>query len=79
MARTLDRNGILAIVLEELNSEASPQFVLIDTALKDPLEPGRLRESITVLAGIGNAITHIVAKAVDDAVSLRMANAEIQR
>jgi hypothetical protein len=78
LASSIDRNDILAVVLEELDTPASPLYDLIDPALKDPHEPGRPRESVTVLAGIGTAVMQIVAQAVDDAVSLRMANAEKQ-
>jgi hypothetical protein len=72
-ASTLGREDILAVVLDELSTQASPLFDLIDDALQNPHEPGRPKESMTVLAGIGTAILHLVAKAVDDAVGHRMA------
>jgi len=72
-ASTLDRNDILSIVLEELDAEDSQIFDMIDSALKDPHEPGRPRESVTVLAGIGKAIMQLVARVVDDQVSMRQA------
>jgi hypothetical protein len=50
----------------------------MDSALQCPHEPGRPRESTTVLAGIGKATMHLVAKAVDDQIGLRVANAEKQ-
>jgi hypothetical protein len=73
IAATVDRQHILECVLSALDCEDSPLYDLIDSALQEPHEPGRPKESITVLAGIGRAILHLVAKAVDDQVNLRMA------
>jgi hypothetical protein len=70
VASTLNRTDILQAVLSDLDADDSPLYDLIDSAIQEPHEPGRPRESITVLAGIGNAILHLVAKAVDDQVHL---------
>ena len=72
-AAQLDRQHILDAVLSSLDTDDSPLYALIDSCLKDPPEPGRARESITILAQIGQAILNMVAKAVDDQVNLRMA------
>jgi hypothetical protein len=72
-AATLDRQHVLECVLSDLDSDNSPIFELIDSAIQEPHEPGRPRENITVLARIGKAILELVAKAVDDQVNLRMA------
>jgi hypothetical protein len=71
-ASKLDRQYILDAVLSSLDTDDSPLYDLIDTAMKDPHEPGRARESITVLAALGQAILDRVASAVDDQVNLRM-------
>jgi hypothetical protein len=73
IAATLDRQHILECVLSDLDAEDSPLFDLIDSAIQEPHEPGRPRESITVLAGIGKALMELVANAVDDQVNLRLA------
>ena len=73
IASTLHRDDVLAIVLEELAAEDSCLYDLIDSAITAPHEPGRPKESISVLAAVGQAIMHIAAKAVDDQVGLRMA------
>ena len=72
-ASKVDRERILECVLSSLDSDDSPLYELIDSAKKTPHEPGRARESITILAQIGQAILNRVAAAVDDQVGLRMA------
>jgi hypothetical protein len=72
-ASKVDRQRILECVLSSLDTDKSPLYALIDTALKDPHEPGRARESLTVLAAVGQSILNLVAAAVDDQVNLRMA------
>jgi hypothetical protein len=72
-AAQMDRQHILECVLDDLDAEDSPIYDLIDSAIQEPHEPGRPKESITVLAGIGKAILHLVAKHIDDAVSMHMA------
>ena len=72
-ASKVDRQRILECVLSSLDADDSPLYTLIDSCLKDPQEPGRAHESITVLAQIGQAILNKVAAAVDDQVGLRMA------
>jgi hypothetical protein len=52
-AATVDRQRILEVVLSDLDSEDSPLYALIHSARKTPHEPGRARESLTVLASIG--------------------------
>jgi hypothetical protein len=72
-AATVDRQHVLDCVLSSLDSDNSPLYALIDSAMKTPHEPGRARESITVLAQIGQALLDRVASAVDDQVNLRLA------
>ena len=72
-ARHVDRQRVLGCVLSSLDTDDSPLFALIDPALKDPHEPGRARESLTVLAAVGQAILNLVASSVDDQVNLRQA------
>jgi hypothetical protein len=72
-AAHVDRQHVLDCVLSSLDCDDSPLYTLIDSAIKTPHEPGRARESITVLAQIGQVILDRVASAVDDQVSLRMA------
>jgi hypothetical protein len=72
-AAQINRQRILECVLSSLDTDDSPLYALIDSALATPHEPGRARESITVLAAVGQAILDRVAAAVDDAVGLRMA------
>jgi hypothetical protein len=72
-ASKVSRERILECVLSSLDTDDSPIYALIDSALKDPHEPGRARESITILAQIGQAILDRVASAVDDQVNLRVA------
>jgi hypothetical protein len=77
-ASKVDRQRVLECVLSSLDTDESPLYALIDSALKDPHEPGRARESLTVLASIGQAILDRVAAAVDDQVNLRMAVGEVR-
>jgi hypothetical protein len=72
-ASKVDRQRILECVLSSLDSDDSPLYTLIDSCLKDPQEPGRPRESITLLAQIGQAILDRVAASVDDLTNLRLA------
>ena len=73
VASTIDRARILEVVLSDLDAEDSPLYPFIDSALTEPHEPGRARESITKLAQLGQAVLDRIAKAVDDQVNLRMA------
>jgi hypothetical protein len=79
IAATVDRQHILECVLSDLDSENSPLYDLIDSALQEPHELGRPRESVTVLAGLGKAILQLVTKAVDDQENLRMMVEEVRR
>jgi hypothetical protein len=72
-AKHVDRQRVLDCTLSSLDTDDSPLYVLIDSCLKDPQEPGRARESITILAQIGQALLDRVASAVDDQVNLRLA------
>jgi hypothetical protein len=74
MASKVSREEILAVVLDELNSPVSPLLDLIDDALATPHpEPDRPRTNVTELIKLGQAILSMVAKAVDDQVSMRIA------
>lgn len=64
-ALPLDRHLVLWRVIEALDSEDSPLYRLIDPALKEPHEPGRARESLTVLAGVGQEILNLVASEIE--------------
>jgi hypothetical protein len=79
IASTLDRSRILDVVLCDLDGEASPLFDFIDSALHEPHEPGRPKESITKLAQLGESLLNLIAKAVDDQVNLRIAVEEVPR
>jgi hypothetical protein len=72
-AQHVDRQHVLDTVLSSLDSDDSPLYALIDSALATPHEPGRARESITVLAALGQAILDRVASSVDDQINLRLA------
>jgi hypothetical protein len=72
-ASKVSRERVLECVLSSLDTDESPLYTLIDSCLKDPQEPGRARESLTVLAAVGQKILDMVAAAVDDQVTLRMA------
>ena len=72
-ASKVDRQRILECVLSSLDTDDSPLYALIDSAIATPHEPGRARESITILAALGQTILDRVASAVDDQVSLRTA------
>ena len=72
-AAHVDRQRVLECVLSALGTDDSPLYTLIDTGLKDPHEPGRARESLTVLAAVGQAILDRVASAIDAQVNLRLA------
>jgi hypothetical protein len=72
-ASKVDRQRVLECVLSSLDADDSPLYALIDSCLKDPPEPGRARESLTMLATLGQAMLDRVAAAVDDQVNLRMA------
>jgi hypothetical protein len=72
-ASKVPRERILECALSSLDTDNSPLYALIDSCLKHPPEPGRARESITILAQIGQALLDRVASAVDDQVNLRLA------
>jgi hypothetical protein len=72
-ASHVSRERILECVLSSLDTDDSPLYMLIDSALKTPHEPGRALESITILAAVGQAILDKVAASVDDQVNLRLA------
>jgi hypothetical protein len=76
-ARHVDRQHILDAVLSSLDTDDSPLYGLIDSCIKDPCEPGRARESLTVLAALGQALLDRVAASVDDAVNLRRQPQEV--
>jgi hypothetical protein len=60
-------------VLSDLDAEDSPLSDFIDDAIANPHEPGRPKANITDLARLGQTVLQLIAKAVDDAVGLRMA------
>jgi hypothetical protein len=72
-AQRIDRQHILDCVPSSLGTDDSPLYALIDSALATPHELGRPRESLTILAPIGQAILDCVASSVDDLTNLRLA------
>jgi hypothetical protein len=78
-ASQVDRTHVLECVLSDLDCEDSPLFEFIDDAIANPHEPGRPKANITDLARLGQSILNLIAKAVDDAVTLRMAVREVPR
>jgi hypothetical protein len=72
-AQQVDRTRVLECVLSSLDTDDSPLYAVIDSCLKDPQEPGWARESITVLAALGQAILDRVASSVDEQTNLRLA------
>jgi hypothetical protein len=72
VAKHVDRARVLECVLSSLDTDDSPLYALIDSCLKDPPEPGRARESLTILAQVGQAMLDRVAASVDDQVNLRL-------
>jgi hypothetical protein len=63
----------LDVALSDLDAEDSPLYEFIDDAIAKPHEPGRPKANITDLARLGQSLPNLIAKAVDDQVSLRMA------
>jgi len=76
VAATLNRQHILDVVLSGLDADDSPLFELIDDALQYPHEPGRPKANLMDLARVGKAMLHLVAQAIDEAVSMRQAVGE---
>jgi hypothetical protein len=73
-ALQVNKHHVLECVLSDLDTgEASPLWPHIVSACQVPHEPGRARESITILAQLGQALLECIARAVDDQVNLRMA------
>jgi hypothetical protein len=70
-------NTLLEVVHSDLDADDSPLFEFIDSALHEPHEPGRPKESITKLAQLGQSLLNLITKAVDDQVHLRMAMREV--
>ena len=71
IASTLCREDILTVVLDELQSPVSPST----TSSIQPYIPHTnpaARESITVLAAVGQALQSLVANVVDTQINLRM-------
>jgi hypothetical protein len=72
-AKQIDRARVLESVLGALDSDTSPLYDLIDPAIQCPHEPGRPRESIIVLAAVGQKILQLVASATEEQINLRLA------
>jgi hypothetical protein len=73
-ALQVDKHHVLECVISDLDTgETSPLWPHIESACQVPHEPGRARESITVLAQLGQTLVDCIARAVDDQVNLRMA------
>jgi hypothetical protein len=74
-----DRAHILDVVLSDLDADDSPLYEFIDDAIKNPHEPGQPKANITDLARLEQSLLNLIAKAVDDQVTLRMAVREVPR
>jgi hypothetical protein len=72
VAATLDREAIVDVVLDELR-ESSALLDMVEDACHNPHEPGRPKTSVHELLALGKAALLLIARAVDDQVSLRMA------
>jgi hypothetical protein len=72
VAASLDREAIIDVVLDELR-ESSALLDMVEDACHNPHEPGRPKTSLHELLALGKAALLLIARAVDDQVSLRMA------
>ena len=72
-AAKVNRVHVLDCVLSDLDTEDSPLFEFIDDAIQNPHEPWRPKVNVMDLARLGKAVLHLIAKAVDDQVGLKMA------
>jgi hypothetical protein len=72
VAASLDREAIIDVVLDELR-ESSALLDMVEDACHNPHEPGRPKTSLSDLLALGKAALLLIARAVDDQVSLRMA------
>jgi hypothetical protein len=72
IAAQVSRPHVLGCAVSDLDCDDSPLFEFIDDAITNPHEPGRLKANIMDLARRGKAILHLIAKSVDDQVSVRM-------
>jgi hypothetical protein len=76
VAASLDREAIIDVVLDELR-ESSALLDMVEDACHNPHEPGRPKTSLHELLALGKAALLLIARAVDDQVSLRMAVEEV--
>ena len=72
VAATLDQEAIVDVVLDEL-CESSALLDMVEDACHNPHEPGRPKASLHELLALGKAALLLIARAVGDQVSLRMA------
>jgi hypothetical protein len=77
IASTVDRTRTLDVVLSGLDADDSLLFECIDDAITNPHEPGCAKANITDLARLGQSILNLLAKAVDEQVSMAMAVREV--
>ena len=76
VAASLDREAIVDVVLDELR-ESPALLDMVEDACHNPHEPGRPKTSLYELLALGKAALLLIARAVDDQVSLRMAVEEV--
>jgi hypothetical protein len=76
VAASLDREAIIDVVLDELR-ESPALLDMVEDACHNPHEPGRPKTSLHELLALGKAALLLIARAVDDQVSLRMAVEEV--
>jgi hypothetical protein len=70
-AAQVNRQHVLEWVLSDFDADDSPLFELIDDAMQYPHEPGRPKANVSDLIRVGKAVLALVAKAVDDQMTLR--------
>ena len=76
VAATLDREAIIDVVLDELR-ESSALLDMVEDACHNPHEPGRPKTSLHELLALGKAALLLIARAVDEQVSVRMTLQEV--
>jgi hypothetical protein len=76
VASSLDREAIVDVVLDELR-ESSVLLDMIEDACHNPHEPSRPKTSLHELVALGKAVLILIARAVDDQASVRMALEEV--
>jgi hypothetical protein len=78
-AGSLDPSDLLEIVLDECRAGGSPLLEAIQDAIQYPYEPGcPPKANVSDLLRLGKKLIAIIAKAVDDQVTLRQMGQEVR-